>query len=82
MQRYKTEILRILFLLKAKMLFQLSEMSGIVTENIEIAKALGSFPCDVSLLTVNTELEWIAGPTTLNEWPFNIYEDGHVILYR
>jgi Ubiquitin carboxyl-terminal hydrolase 47 C-terminal len=57
-------------------------MSGIPAEEIEIAKAVGSFPCDASLLTVNAELEWISGPTTLNDWPFNFFEDGHVILYR
>ncbi|XP_059471100.1 ubiquitin carboxyl-terminal hydrolase 47-like isoform X2 [Neocloeon triangulifer] len=61
---------------------KLSGMSGIPAENVGIVKAPGSFPCDISVLTVHTELEWISATSNLNEWPFNIFEDGHVIFYR
>ncbi|KAF4523652.1 hypothetical protein B566_EDAN013246 [Ephemera danica] len=61
---------------------KLAELSGIAAENIEIAKGQGSFPCDISVLSVNTDLEWNPPTNSLNSWPLNIFEDGHVILYR
>jgi ubiquitin carboxyl-terminal hydrolase 47 len=57
-------------------------MSEIPPENIEIAKGQGSFPCDISVLAVNSDMEWSAPRESLNSWPLNIFEDGHVIFYR
>ncbi|XP_069705284.1 ubiquitin carboxyl-terminal hydrolase 47 isoform X2 [Periplaneta americana] len=64
--------------LKAK----LSELSGIPVEHIEFAKGQGSFPCEMSVLGIHTELDWNSQTTSLDSWPLNIFEDGHVILYR
>ncbi|XP_065348575.1 ubiquitin carboxyl-terminal hydrolase 47 [Cloeon dipterum] len=61
---------------------KLSVLSDVPIENIGIVKAPGSFPCDISVLNVQSELEWVTVANNLNEWPFNIFEDGHVIFYR
>ncbi|KAJ9585896.1 hypothetical protein L9F63_020459 [Diploptera punctata] len=64
--------------LKAK----LSELSDIPVEYIEFAKGQGSFPCEMSVLGVHTDLDWNSQASSLDSWPLNIFEDGHVILYR
>ena len=63
-------------------IFQLSELSNIPVECVEFAKVQGSFPCEMSVLGVHTELDWNSQITSLDSWPLNIFEDGHVILYR
>jgi len=63
-------------------MFQLSSLSDIPVENVEFAKGQGSFPCEMSVLGIHTELDWNCQTTTLDSWPLNIFEDGHVILYR
>ncbi|XP_072165726.1 ubiquitin carboxyl-terminal hydrolase 47-like [Diadema setosum] len=60
----------------------LCEISGIPIEYIEFAKGRGTFPCEVSLLDMNTELEWEPRVTVLNTWPLYITDDGTVIYYR
>nr|CAD7396000.1 unnamed protein product [Timema poppensis] len=61
---------------------KISALSGIPVENLELAKGQSSFPCDMSVLGIHTELDWAPQTVTVDSWPFNIYEDGHVILYR
>ncbi|XP_069079700.1 ubiquitin carboxyl-terminal hydrolase 47 isoform X1 [Pleurodeles waltl] len=61
---------------------KLHEISGIPLENIEIAKGRGTFPCDISLLEINQDLDWNPKVSTLNVWPLYICDDGAVIFYR
>ncbi|OWF37661.1 ubiquitin carboxyl-terminal hydrolase 47-like [Mizuhopecten yessoensis] len=61
---------------------KLSEVSGIAQENVEYAKGRGTFPCDISLLEVHTDLDWNPYVTTLNSWPLYICDDGNVLYYR
>jgi ubiquitin carboxyl-terminal hydrolase 47 len=61
---------------------KLSSLSGIPVEYVEFAKGQCSFPCEMSVLGIHTELDWNCQTTTLDSWPLNIFEDGHVILYR
>ncbi|KAJ8315138.1 hypothetical protein KUTeg_007288 [Tegillarca granosa] len=61
---------------------KLAEVSGIPEENIEYAKGRGTFPCDVSLLEIHTDLDWSPYVTTLNTWPLYICDDGNVLYYR
>lgn len=61
---------------------KLHELSGIPTENIEFAKARGTFPCDIPVLSIQTELDWNPQITSLSTWPLSICDDGSVIFYR
>ncbi|XP_043938661.1 ubiquitin carboxyl-terminal hydrolase 47 [Protopterus annectens] len=61
---------------------KLSEGSEIPLENIEFAKGRGTFPCDISVLEINQELDWNPKVSTLNVWPLYICDDGAVIFYR
>lgn len=61
---------------------KLHELSGIATENIEFAKARGTFPCDIPVLSIQTELDWNPQITSLSTWPLSICDDGSVIFYR
>lgn len=61
---------------------KISEVSGIPEDNIDYAKGRGNFPCDVSLLEMNTDLDWSPHASTLNTWPLYICDDGSVLFYR
>lgn len=61
---------------------KLSEFSGIPIENIEFAVLKGTFPYEMSVLGIQTDLEWNPNATKLNNWPLNVYDDGHVFLFR
>jgi ubiquitin carboxyl-terminal hydrolase 47 len=63
-------------------MFQLSSLNGIPVEYVEFAKGEGSFPCEMSVLAIHTELDWNSQTSPPDSWPLNIFEDGHVILYR
>jgi ubiquitin carboxyl-terminal hydrolase 47 len=63
-------------------MFQLSELSGIPIEYLEFAKGQGPFPCEMSVLGINTDLEWSSQTSSLDSWPLHTFEDGQVILYR
>ncbi|XP_029642939.1 ubiquitin carboxyl-terminal hydrolase 47 isoform X1 [Octopus sinensis] len=61
---------------------KLHEISGIEKENIEFAKARGTFPCDIPVLGIQTELDWNPQVTSFNMWPQAMCEPGSVIYYR
>ncbi|GAB1599175.1 ubiquitin carboxyl-terminal hydrolase 47-like isoform X1 [Argonauta hians] len=61
---------------------KLHEISGIEKENIEFAKARGTFPCDIPVLGIQTELDWNPQATSFNMWPQEMYDPGSVIYYR
>ncbi|XP_071791463.1 ubiquitin carboxyl-terminal hydrolase 47-like [Asterias amurensis] len=60
---------------------RLSALSDISPENIDFAKGKGTFPCEVSLLEMQSDLEWNPQVTSLNSWPLYISDDGAVIYY-
>ncbi|XP_038049001.1 ubiquitin carboxyl-terminal hydrolase 47-like [Patiria miniata] len=60
---------------------ELSSRSGISQENVCFAKGKGTFPCEVSLLEMQTDLEWNPNVTSLNSWPLYISDDGAVVYY-
>ncbi|XP_022105952.1 ubiquitin carboxyl-terminal hydrolase 47-like isoform X2 [Acanthaster planci] len=60
---------------------ELSRLSGISMESIAFAKGKGTFPCEISLLEMQTDLEWNPDVTSLNSWPLYISDDGAVIYY-
>ncbi|KAF5276470.1 hypothetical protein FQA39_LY06539 [Lamprigera yunnana] len=62
---------------------KLAEESGIPKEFIDVAYLKGSFPCDMNILDIQTELEWNHNVHSISEnWPLSIYQDGSVFLYR
>ncbi|XP_061169219.1 ubiquitin carboxyl-terminal hydrolase 47-like isoform X6 [Saccostrea echinata] len=61
---------------------KISEISGIPVEDIEYAKGRGTFPCDISLLEIHSDLDWSPHVTSLNSWPLYICDDGCVLYYR
>ena len=63
-------------------LFQIGEKAGIPAERVEFAKGIGSFPCDVSPLEIQEDLDWNPRITSINAWPLSLYDDGGVLYYR
>ncbi|GLH00204.1 Ubiquitin carboxyl-terminal hydrolase 47 [Gryllus bimaculatus] len=61
---------------------KLAALSDIPEANLEFAKGQSSFPCDMSVLSIHSDLEWNPPTDKLDVWPLNIYEDGHVFFYR
>uniref|UniRef100_A0A646QG70 Ubiquitin carboxyl-terminal hydrolase 47 n=1 Tax=Hemiscolopendra marginata TaxID=943146 RepID=A0A646QG70_9MYRI len=61
---------------------KISEISGIPPESIDFAKAQGTFPCEVSLLTIQKDLDWNPQVVNLNLSPLYICDDGHIIYYK
>lgn len=60
---------------------KVSELSGIPLENVQVAFVRSSFPCDMHLLDIHTELDWDPNVTHLNHWPLQV-EDGTAFFYR
>ncbi|KAK8388169.1 hypothetical protein O3P69_020208 [Scylla paramamosain] len=61
---------------------KLSEVSEIAAENIEFAKGKGTFPCDMSVLDIASELDWSPRTGQLDQRPLYIMDDGAMIYYR
>eukprot|EP00731_Ephydatia_muelleri_P029733 Em0021g256a len=61
---------------------KISQMCDIPWERIAIAKGYGSFPCEMSVLEIEEDLEWNPNVSTLNSVPLSIYDDGSVIYYK
>ena len=61
---------------------QLSELSGISLERVEFAKAYGSFPCEMSVLDIDSDLEWNPTVNTISSMPLSIYDDGSILYFR
>ncbi|CAL4084063.1 unnamed protein product [Meganyctiphanes norvegica] len=61
---------------------KLSDVSGIAPENIEFAKGKGTFPCDMSMLDINNDLDWTPREGPLDQRPLYILDDGAMIYYR
>ncbi|XP_053398003.1 ubiquitin carboxyl-terminal hydrolase 47-like isoform X2 [Mercenaria mercenaria] len=61
---------------------KISELHGINTEDIEMAKGRGTFPYDVSVLEIHTDLDWNPPVQALGMWPLYICDDGCLVYYR
>ena len=61
---------------------QLSELSGVPVERVEFAKAYGSFPCEMSVLDIESDLEWNPSLTTISSMPLSIYDDGSILYLK
>lgn len=61
---------------------QISELSGIPHEQVEIAKGYGTFPHEVSILEIHDDLNWNLRCETLSSTPLYISTDGSVLYFR
>ena len=61
--------------------FQISKKAGFPAERVEFAKGIGSFPCDVSPLKIQEDLNWNP-QITLSMHGHYPYDDGGVLYYR
>ena len=61
---------------------RLAEVSGIPAEDVMFAKAHNSFPCELSVLDLEDELEWNPAVSTISSMPLSIYDDGAILYYK
>lgn len=61
---------------------KLCAFSGIPAEFIDFAILKGTFPYEMSVLGIQSDLEWNPNAMTLNNWPLNVYDDGHAFIFR
>ncbi|ESP03989.1 hypothetical protein LOTGIDRAFT_206027 [Lottia gigantea] len=59
---------------------KISEISSIPVDNIDYGKGKGTFPCELSVLEVDTEVDW--NPPCVKLSQLYICDDGHVIYYK
>ncbi|KYB28299.1 ubiquitin carboxyl-terminal hydrolase 47 [Tribolium castaneum] len=60
---------------------KVAELSNIPVENVQVAFVKSTFPCDMHLLDIHTELEWDPNVTHLYQWPLQV-DDGTAFFYR
>ncbi|XP_044272052.1 ubiquitin carboxyl-terminal hydrolase 47 isoform X2 [Tribolium madens] len=60
---------------------KVSELSNIPVEHVQVAFVKSTFPCDMHLLDIHTELEWDPNVTHLHQWPLQV-DDGTAFFYR
>ena len=70
------------FSLSLFLLPQLSQLSGIPVERVEFAKAYGSFPYEMSVLDIESKLEWNPTVTTISSMPLSINDDGSILYFK
>lgn len=61
---------------------EISKLSGIPVENLELCKGRGQFPCEVPILEIHDEYDWSSDMTSLGASPLLINDDGAVLFYR
>ena len=61
---------------------RIAEASGIPVEHVMFAKAHSSFPCKISVLDLEDDLEWNPNVSTISSMPLSIYDDGAVLYYK
>ncbi|XP_015770740.1 PREDICTED: ubiquitin carboxyl-terminal hydrolase 47-like [Acropora digitifera] len=65
------------------LLFQMSELSGIPVEDLELCKGRGQFPCEASILEIHgNDFGWASDMLQLRSIPLLINDDGAVVYYR
>lgn len=60
---------------------KISEISSIPVEFVEVANVKQSFPCDMNVLHIHTDLDWNPNVKSLHDCPMNITLHG-VFFYR
>lgn len=61
---------------------KISEFADIEEQYVEVACPKSTFPCDMNVLNIQSELDWNRNITHLENWPWQIYDDGSVLFYR
>lgn len=61
---------------------KISEFSRIPVEFVEVAYVKQSFPCDMNVLCIHTDLEWNPNVKNLLDYPLQIQNHGAVFFYR
>lgn len=61
---------------------KISEFTDIEEQYVEVACPKSTFPCDMNVLNIQNELDWNRNITHLENWPWQIYDDGSVLFYR
>ncbi|XP_078360034.1 ubiquitin carboxyl-terminal hydrolase 47-like isoform X2 [Oculina patagonica] len=61
---------------------EISKLSSIPVENLELCKGRGQFPCEVPILEIHDEYDWSSDMTSLGASPLLINDDGAVVFYR
>ena len=46
------------------------------------AKAHSAFPCKISVLDLEDDLEWNSNVSSISSMPLSIYDDGAVLYYK
>ena len=47
-----------------------------------VLKAFGSFPCELSVLDIEAELDWDPAVGNINQAPVSLYDDGGVLYFK
>lgn len=61
---------------------KISELSSIPVENVDVAHIKATFPCDMHLLDIHSQLDWNPNITNLDQWPLHADEPGSVFFYK
>ncbi|KAK2563668.1 Ubiquitin carboxyl-terminal hydrolase 47 [Acropora cervicornis] len=62
---------------------EMSELSGIPVEDLELCKGHGQFPCEASILEIHgNDFGWASDMLQLRSIPLLINDDGAVVYYR
>ena len=61
---------------------RIAEASKIPVEHVMFAKAHSSFPCELSVLDLEDDLEWNPNVSSISSMPLSIYDDGAVLYYK
>ncbi|KAJ7383604.1 Ubiquitin carboxyl-terminal hydrolase 47 [Desmophyllum pertusum] len=61
---------------------EISKLSSIPVENLELCKGRGQFPCEVPILEIHDEYDWSSDMTSLGASPLLVNDDGAVLFYR
>ena len=49
---------------------------------LSILQAFGSFPCELSVLDIEAELDWDPAVGNINQAPVSLYDDGGVLYFK
>ena len=60
----------------------IAEASGIPLEHVMFGKAHGTFPCEMSVLDLDDDVEWNPNVSYISSMPLSIYDDGAVLYFK
>ena len=61
---------------------RIAEASGIPLEYVMFGKAHGTFPCEMSVLDLEDDMEWNPNVSSISSKPLCIYDDGAVLYFK